>query len=202
IVGIGRAELVFEGEQNHAGTTPMARRRDAFAGLARFAVALDAAMAEIVTPASVWTIGRAAVLPGAPSIVPGRVTATVQWRDGDGERLRAMGEAIRETAASVAGERGLGHSIEMAEFIEPRRFDGAVCSALDAAAEVAAPGRWRRLPSGAMHDATNAQKAGLPSAMLFVPSIGGISHSFAEDTAEADLVAGAEALAQGAARLA
>ncbi|MEM8759400.1 MAG: hydantoinase/carbamoylase family amidase [Pseudomonadota bacterium] len=202
IVGIGRAELVFEGEQNHAGTTPMARRRDAFAGLARFAVALDAAMAAIVTPASVWTIGRVAVLPGAPSIVPGRVTATVQWRDGDGERLRAMGEAIRETAASVARDRGLGHSIEMAEFIEPRRFDGAVCSALDAAAEVAAPGRWRRLPSGAMHDATNAQKAGLPSAMLFVPSIGGISHSFAEDTAEADLVAGAEALAQGAARLA
>ncbi|MEL6765794.1 MAG: hydantoinase/carbamoylase family amidase [Pseudomonadota bacterium] len=202
IVGIGRAELTFEGEQNHAGTTPMARRRDAFRGLARYAVALDVAMEGIVTPASVWTIGRVAVLPGAPSIVPGRAVATVQWRDGDGERLRAMGQAIEATAASVAGDLCLGHSLEMATYIEPRAFDAAVCAALDAAAEAAAPGRWRRLPSAAMHDATNAQRAGVPAAMLFVPSIGGISHNFAEDTAEADLVAGAEALAEGAARLA
>ncbi|MEM9764091.1 MAG: M20/M25/M40 family metallo-hydrolase, partial [Pseudomonadota bacterium] len=114
IVGIGRAELTFEGEQNHAGTTPMARRRDAFRGLARYAVALDEAMEGIVTPASVWTIGRVAVLPGAPSIVPGRAVATVQWRDGDGERLRAMGRAIEETAAAVAGDLGLGHGLEMA----------------------------------------------------------------------------------------
>ncbi|MEM7497856.1 MAG: hydantoinase/carbamoylase family amidase [Pseudomonadota bacterium] len=202
IVGIGRAVLTFEGEQNHAGTTPMARRRDAFRGLARYAVALDEAMAGIVTPASVWTIGRVAVEPGAPSIVPGRSVATVQWRDGDGERLRAMGRAVEETAPAVAGSLGLGHGVEMSPYIEPRAFDAAFCTALDAAAEAAAPGRWRRLPSGAMHDATNAQKAGLPSAMLFVPSIGGISHSFAEDTAEEDLVSGAEALAQGADRLA
>ncbi|MEM6942216.1 MAG: hydantoinase/carbamoylase family amidase [Pseudomonadota bacterium] len=201
IVGIGRAIVTFEGEQNHAGTTPMARRRDAFRGLARYAGALDAAMAKIVTERSVWTIGRVDVQPGAPSIVPGRAVATVQWRDAESARLHAMRHTVAEAAAEVAGALELGHDVAMAELIEPRQFDPGFCEALEQAAAAAAPGRWRRLPSAALHDATNAQKT-MPAAMLFVPSIGGISHNFAEDTAEEDLVAGAEALAQGAARLA
>jgi N-carbamoyl-L-amino-acid hydrolase len=78
--------------------------------------------------------------------------------------------------------------------LEPVTMDARLCTALDQSAETVAPGRWRRMPSGALHDATNVARL-LPTAMLFVPSIDGISHAFAEDTAEADLVAGLEVLA-------
>ncbi|MEO0822264.1 MAG: hydantoinase/carbamoylase family amidase [Pseudomonadota bacterium] len=201
IVGIGRMSITFTGEQNHAGTTPMARRRDAFQGLAAYATRLNAALAPIVTEATVWTIGSARIHPGAPSIVPGKAVFSVQWRDAEAERLEAMRGAIRETAAAVAAERGLGCAVAEGVAIPPRAFDAAFCDALAAAAETVVPGRWRRMPSGALHD-TSCAASRMPAAMLFVPSIGGISHSFAEDTAPADLVAGAETLAQSAARLA
>jgi N-carbamoyl-L-amino-acid hydrolase len=80
-------------------------------------------------------------------------------------------------------------------------MDAGLMSALAQAAEAVAPGRWREMPSGALHDASNVSRV-LPAAMLFVPSIGGISHDFAEDTAEADLVTGAQVLAEAVARLA
>lgn len=201
IVGIGRAEVVFIGEQNHAGTTPMTRRRDAFNGLTSFALVVNNALKAIADEATVWTIGRVEVLPGASSIVPGRATASIQWRTDDPTRLQAMSMAVHKCAAAVSENLGLEHHVEESPALPPRSFDPAFCEALDAAAETVAPGRWRRLTSGAMHDATNAQTV-MPSAMLFVPSIGGISHSFAEDTAEDDLVTGAEALAQAAAQLA
>ena len=77
--------------------------------------------------------------------------------------------------------------------LEPVPMDTALADHVAAAAEAHARGRWRRMPSGALHDATNVA-AVLPVAMMFVPSIGGISHSFAEDTARDDLVVGAEVL--------
>jgi N-carbamoyl-L-amino-acid hydrolase len=79
-------------------------------------------------------------------------------------------------------------------------MDQGMQAALSGAAEVVAPGRWRAMPSGALHDATNVSRL-MPVAMLFVPSIGGISHAFAEDTEEADLVAGVEVLARAVASL-
>jgi N-carbamoyl-L-amino-acid hydrolase len=200
IVGIGRLLVTFEGEQNHAGTTPMALRRDAFQGLVAFAHRLNSAMAEVAEPASVWTIGHVKVEPGAPSIVPGRAVFSVQWRDGEAERMAEMEAIVRETAEAVAEERGLGCTLAPGIPVAPRRFDERLCGALAEAAEEAAPGRWRRMPSGALHDATNVARL-MPSAMLFVPSIRGISHSFEEDTAEADLVTGAEVMLGAALRL-
>jgi N-carbamoyl-L-amino-acid hydrolase len=79
-------------------------------------------------------------------------------------------------------------------------MDEKMQAALSSAAEAVAPGRWRRMPSGALHDASNLA-ALMPVGMLFVPSIGGISHDFAEDTAEADLVTGLQVLAHAAAHL-
>ena len=76
-------------------------------------------------------------------------------------------------------------------------MDAALRGQLEAGAEAIAPGRWRRMPSGALHDATNVARR-MPVAMLFVPSIGGISHAFEENTDEADLVAGLQVLAQAA----
>ena len=84
--------------------------------------------------------------------------------------------------------------------LAPVTMDARLRMALEQGAEAAAPGGWHRMPSGALHDATNLSNL-MPVAMLFVPSIGGISHDFAEDTAEADLVAGLSALAGAVSKL-
>ncbi|MET4101099.1 N-carbamoyl-L-amino-acid hydrolase [Roseovarius sp. MBR-78] len=200
IVGIRDMRITLEGEQNHAGTTPMHRRRDAFQGLARFNALLNERLAGVVTPQTVWTIGHVRLHPDAHSIVPGRATFSMQWRDGDAGRLARMEEIIRDTAAEVAREMGLGLSFGDLLGLEPMPTDARLREALCGAAEAVAPGRWRQMPSGALHDATNVARL-MPSAMLFVPSIDGISHAFAEDTAEADLVVGLEVLAGAVARL-
>ena len=118
---------------------------------------------------------------------------SIQWRDGDPDRLEKMGKIIGESieeisqAYQVSVERGpiLG--------LEPVEMDKHLRAALQAGAEIVAPGRWRTLPSGALHDATNVARK-MPVAMLFVPSINGISHAFEEDTKEEDLVAGVQVL--------
>ncbi|WP_226625102.1 hydantoinase/carbamoylase family amidase [Alloyangia pacifica] len=194
IVGMRNLSMTLKGAQNHAGTTPMRLRKDAFQGLAAFATALNDRFRNVVTPATVWTIGHVEVHPNAHAIVPGEVRFTLQWRDGSADRLDRMEAIARETIAEVCAERGLG--LEFAPLLElaPVTMDARLRAALEQGAEEAAPGGWRVMPSGALHDATNLSNL-MPVAMLFVPSIGGISHDFAEDTAEADLVTGLKALA-------
>ncbi len=201
IVGIRSERMTFTGEQNHAGTTPMHLRRDAFQGLVRFADTLNQRLAEIVTPATVWTIGHVALHPNASSIVPGRVDFSMQWRDAEEARLDRMTEVIRATAAEVAETAGLELARGSYAAIPPTRCDEALLAGLRAAAEARAPGAWRAMPSGALHDAANASRR-MPMAMLFVPSKRGISHSFEEDTARDDLVLGVEVLAEAVDRLA
>jgi N-carbamoyl-L-amino-acid hydrolase len=189
--------VTLTGQQNHAGTTPMALRRDAFQGLSAFNTRLNERLRNIVTPQSVWTIGHVAVAPNASSIVPGQVRFSMQWRDGDADRLGRMQQVIEEVLHEVAKEMGLGVDIGPLLSLDPVAMDPALRARLEAAAMASAPGRWRRMPSGALHDATNVARL-MPVAMLFVPSIGGISHAFEEDTAKADLVAGLRVLAQAA----
>lgn len=197
IVGYRECLVTLTGQQNHAGTTPMALRRDAFQGLARFSVRLDDRLRNIVTPQSVWTIGHVAVAPNAASIVPGEVRFSMQWRDADRDRLARMQAVITETLGEVAAESGLGLAVGPVLGLEPVAMDAALRARIETAAQAVAPGRWRRMPSGALHDATNLA-AVMPVAMLFVPSIGGISHAFEEDTHEADLIAGLHVLARAA----
>ncbi|NRB20989.1 MAG: hydantoinase/carbamoylase family amidase [Rhodobacteraceae bacterium] len=194
IVGIRDMRISFTGRQNHAGTTPMHLRQDAFQGLSAFNTALNARLARLVTPTTVWTIGHVSVHPNASSVVPGRVTFSMQWRDRDVERLRQMGEIIHDLAQEIAAERGLEVVLEPVMGIEPVPMDAGLQAALATSAEAAAPGQWRTMPSGALHDASN-MAAVMPVAMLFVPSIGGISHAFDEDTDEADLTLGLKVLA-------
>ena len=201
IVGLRQLQVTVLGQQNHAGTTPMAMRRDAFQAAARIAVDLPARLVDIVTPQSVWTIGQIALHPNASSVVPGRAEFSLQWRDIDAARLYRMEAAIGALLAAVARDSGCQITADrLRHDLAPMPMDGAMQAALGAAAEAVAPGRWRAMPSGALHDASNL--AGLmPVGMLFVPSIGGISHDFAEDTAEDDLIIGLKVLAAALGRM-
>ncbi|WP_171234831.1 Zn-dependent hydrolase [Ruegeria sp. HKCCA6837] len=193
IVGIRDMSISYAGQQNHAGTTPMHLRRDAFQALSLFNTRLNERFRNVVTPQTVWTIGRVDVYPNASSIVPGRVRFSMQWRDGDAERLVRMEEIIRATAQEVADEQAMALEYGPMLGLEPVAMDKALQDALEGGAQQVAPGKWRRMPSGALHDATNVSRL-MPVAMLFVPSINGISHDFAEDTAENDLLAGLSVL--------
>tara|TARA_R110002049_G_scaffold44333_4_gene129938 strand:- start:13844 stop:15037 length:1194 start_codon:yes stop_codon:yes gene_type:complete len=195
IVGIRDMNVTFEGQQNHAGTTPMHLRRDAFQAVSEFNALLNERLRNVVTPSSVWTIGHLSLHPNASSIVPGRAVVSMQWRDGDADRLARMEMIIRDTAAEVAQTRGMALSYGPLSGLEPVAMDARLRDALAEAAEAVAPANWRKMPSGALHDATNVSRL-MPVAMLFVPSIGGISHAFDEDTAEDDLVAGVQVLAR------
>ncbi|MBM2575193.1 hydantoinase/carbamoylase family amidase [Jannaschia sp. Os4] len=199
IVGLRQVTVTLTGDQNHAGTTPMRLRRDALSGLVRAKAAIDAALAPLVTPDSVWTVGHVALHPNAASAVPGRARFTVQWRDAAAARLDAMEAAVRAALDEARGDLALEVSGTAA--LPPTTMDAGLVGALSAAAARHAPDRWRRMPSGALHDATNVARV-LPVGMLFAPSIGGISHDFAEDTAAADLRLGLEVLADAVARLA
>jgi N-carbamoyl-L-amino-acid hydrolase len=197
IVGIRDRVITLTGQQNHAGTTPMALRRDAFAGLVAFSSRLNDRLRNVVTPQTVWTIGHVSVAPNASSIVPGAVRFSMQWRDGDPDRLRRMQEIIEETVHAVASEMGLGVEMGPLLGLEPVAMDPGLRARLEIAAQEVAPGAWRPMPSGALHDATNVARV-MPVGMLFVPSIGGISHAFEEDTNADDLVAGLRVLAKAA----
>ncbi|MDP4991825.1 MAG: hydantoinase/carbamoylase family amidase [Marivita lacus] len=194
IVGIRDMKITLVGEQNHAGTTPMRGRRDAFQALSRFNALIADRFANVVTPSTVWTIGHVTLHPNASSIVPGRVNFSMQWRDGDADRLGRMERIILETAEEVASSGGFDLDFGPMLGLEPVEMDMRLRGALEGAAEAEVPGRWRVMPSGALHDATNLSKL-MPVAMLFVPSINGISHAFGEDTDEADLVTGLRVLA-------
>lgn len=200
IVGIRDMRVTFRGQQNHAGTTPMHLRRDAFQGLSAFNALLNDRFQNVVTPSTVWTIGHVSVTPNASSIVPGAVTFSMQWRDGDGARLKRMEDIIRQSLADIAAERGL--ELEVGEMLglEPVAMDARLRNALETAAKETVPGQWRKMPSGALHDSTNVARL-MPVAMIFAPSIGGISHDFAEDTAEDDLVLALKVMAGAVSRL-
>lgn len=200
IVGIRDMKVTFEGQQNHAGTTPMHLRRDAFQAVTAFNALLEERFRNVVTPATVWTIGHVSLHPNASSIVPGKAVFSMQWRDGDREKLARMEAIIRDTAQEVAEARGMALSYGPLLGLEPVRMDAGLRGALEAGAEAVAPGQWRVMPSGALHDATNVSRL-MPVAMLFVPSINGISHAFEEDTAEDDLVAGVAVLSRAVAEL-
>ena len=200
IVGIRNMTITFDGQQNHAGTTPMHLRKDAFQALVAFSTLLNERFRNVVTPSTVWTNGHVSLHPNASSVVPGRAVFSMQWRDAEVDRLGRMEAIIRETAEEVAAERGMGVDFGEMLWLDPVAMDPVLKGALVQAAEDVVPGAWREMPSGALHDATNVAQM-MPVAMLFVPSIGGISHDFAEDTNEADLVTGLEVLAGAVSRL-
>ncbi|HWL73726.1 MAG TPA: hydantoinase/carbamoylase family amidase [Burkholderiaceae bacterium] len=198
IVGLRSIRFIFRGQQNHAGTTMMARRRDAAAMLYELAHRINTEFPKVAAERTVWTMGRARVEPNATSIVPGYAELDLQFRDQSEEPLDAF-EAIVARLVSEMNARG-GVTIEAVPTrapIRPTRMDATLQSQIESAAERNAPGQWQRMPSGAFHDA-GIVSASIPSAMLFIPSIGGISHDFAEDSRDEDIVLGCQVLADAA----
>ena len=195
IVGIRDCTITFDGEQNHAGTTPMHRRKDAFQALSQFSQKINQRFQNVVVPSTVWTTGHVDLHPNAHSVVPGRCSFSMQWRDGDIVRLDLMEKIIRETADDVAAAMDIQVTFGPVLGIKPSAMDDRLQTILSNAAESDCIGKWRKMTSGALHDAANVSSL-LPTAMLFVPSINGISHNFAEDTDEADLITGLQVLAK------
>ena len=199
IVGLRGIRFEFRGQQNHAGTTMMSRRRDASGALYELAHRINSEFPKVAGERTVWTMGRLKVEPNATSIVPGYADLDLQFRDASEAPLDAF-EAIVERIVTEMNARG-GVAITAAPArapIRPTRMDDGLRAHVERAAERHAPGQWMRLPSGAFHDA-GIISAMLPAAMLFIPSIGGISHDFAEDSRDDDIVLGCQVLADAVA---
>ena len=198
IVGIRGCVLHFQGQQNHAGTTPMARRQDAGVTLFEFATELRKRFMSLADERTVWTIGRVSLLPGAPSIIPGQAEMQLQFRDQSVERLDAMWAALESLLAETNAAGGVQvHMQSVRSPIVPTHMDDGFQEHIAAAAQVHAPGRWAKMPSAAGHDPMYLSHH-LPCAMLFIPSIDGISHDFAEDSHDEDIVAGCQVMADAA----
>jgi N-carbamoyl-L-amino-acid hydrolase len=199
IVGSRRFRIHFEGQQNHAGTTRMAVRKDAGVALVKFVAAIEARFPAIAGPRTVWTTGDIKLDPGAASIVPGGAELVFQFRDTD----IAILDRLDATMTELLDEAAKGPckvSVTYRSSTTPSAMDEGFQLALQQAAERHAPGLHQPMPSGAGHDAQIIAQM-LPSAMLFVPSIGGISHHYAENTRDEDLVLGCQVFCDAAAAI-
>jgi N-carbamoyl-L-amino-acid hydrolase len=177
----------------------MAERRDAGLTAVRLLAAIDAEFPRHCGPRTTWTCGRIALDPGASSIIPGRAEVLFQFRDIEMDVLQRLEAVLARLVQDSNRRERCETTLQTLGRSTPALSDERLMAALDAAAEAATPGRWQRLPSGAGHDAQYMARH-MPAVMLFVPSIGGISHHWAEDTSDEDLAMGARVLVDGAVR--
>jgi len=194
IVGIHQYRLRFSGVSNHAGTTRMAIRRDAGAALVSFAYAVNERFRQLAAERTVWTVGNIRLAPGQVSIIPNHAEMLLQVRDDDPAVLGRMRAALEHLVAETRQGGPCAVEFEILAESEPHQMSRHFQDALGSAASRMAPGQWQRMPSGAGHDAQIIARV-MPAAMLFIPSIGGISHHVDEDSSEADIVLGCQVLA-------
>jgi len=198
IVGINQYDVTIRGFANHAGTTPMDQRRNALLAAAELVLAVDR-IVRAEPGRQVGTVGRLNVRPGAPNVIPGEVTLTVELRDLSMEKITALWERIRAEAEVITRkydttfDYALQHS-NRAALSDPsvRRAIGDSVGGLGLTSQV--------MPSGAGHDAQDLARI-TPMGMIFVPSVKGISHSPLEFTRPEDVVNGANVLLQTILRL-
>lgn len=189
--GISWQEVTIAGTANHAGTTPMALRRDAGVAAALL-VAWLRERARAGNGRSVATVGRLRLEPDAINVIPARAVLTIDLRDPDAGRLAAFEADLAQWLDALARAEDVTVSVRRLARFDPVTFDPGIVRAIEAAARARGL-TVRRMTSGAGHDAQMMARL-CPAAMIFVPSIGGISHSPAERTSDADLVAGADVL--------
>jgi N-carbamoyl-L-amino-acid hydrolase len=191
VQGISWTEYTVTGVSNHAGTTPMRLRRDA--GYLAASVNLFARkLAREMGGHQVATVGALSLRPNLINVVPNRAVFTLDLRNTDEQRLREAEAHVAAHVAEVAGEERLEVETKVLARFEPVIFDSTLVDRVEHHARALSLDT-RRMPSGAGHDAQMMQRL-CPAAMIFVPSVAGLSHNVREHTEPADLIAGAQVL--------
>ena len=199
IVAIWQYRILIEGMQDHAGGTTMTERRDAGLAAVRLLAWLDGEFPRQCGPRTTWTCGRIALSPGAASIIAGRAEVLFQFRDISQDVLVRLDALLARGVQESNRRERCRATLEVMSQSKPAICDEGLQHDLAGAAELLSPSRWQYMPSGAGHDAQYMARK-MPSAMLFVPSIGGISHHWAEDTSDDDLAMGFRVLHEAARR--
>jgi len=198
ITGISWQELTITGAANHAGTTPLDARRDA--GLAAAKVIQYLRELAKGLPDQRATCGRLSFLPDVINVIPGEATLTVDLRNGDDTVLKKAEQQLAEYLASLVEQENVEISSRMLARVSPSRCDPSVVALIEESARGLGLAH-RRMVSGAGHDAQIVART-CPTAMIFIPSKDGISHSLAEYSRPEDIEAGANVLLHTALRLA
>lgn len=188
--GISWQRITIEGVANHAGTTPMAMRRDAGLAAARVIIFLRDRVNN--SEKTVATVGTINFEPNAINVIPSRATFTVDLRDPDEERLKDVEAALADYLKELEASEEVTITTEQLVRFQPVIFDPNIVELVERAASQRQLAS-KRMTSGAGHDAQMIARI-CPTAMIFVPSIGGISHNPKEYTADSDLIAGANVL--------
>ncbi|MFQ6005128.1 MAG: Zn-dependent hydrolase [Woeseia sp.] len=192
IVGIRWWDVMIEGFANHAGTTPMNRRRDAMLAAAELTLAVNR-VAISLDGRQVATVGRIRAEPGAPNVIPGRVVMSLEIRDLDADKIQQVFDAIEAEAENIAQKRRTPISFEEIDVAsQPAPTDPRMRKIIARSAEDLGLS-YKLMPSGAGHDAQDMTHVA-PTGMIFVPSAGGISHSPREYTSPKDMANGADVL--------
>jgi N-carbamoyl-L-amino-acid hydrolase len=194
IVGVRRARVVFEGQADHAGTTPMERRRDAFLAAADFALKAREHVVSRGSGRSVTNFGVVRVHPGASNIVPGRAELVHEMRDPDPDVLERLAQECATLAAEVARARQITVAIQPMSATTPASCAPRVQKAIEEACRALGLD-WQRLYSAAGHDAQNLALI-TDAGMIFIPSRGGRSHRVDEASDPAAIERGANVLLQ------
>lgn len=193
IAGITHHRVIFEGEADHAGNTPMEMRRDAYLGAAEFALKLErTAQQHAETSNTVGTVGKSNVAPNGTNVIPGWVELGVDIRDTDNEHLRDVVSSAKEHTRKIASQRDLDCRWRSLLEVAPTAMSPELIERLVEAVEDSGYD-YRQMLSGAGHDAMNVATVA-PTGMLFVPSKNGISHSPMEYTSPDDVYAGTRVL--------
>jgi N-carbamoyl-L-amino-acid hydrolase len=192
IVGIEWWDVTIEGFANHAGTTPMDQRQDAMIAAAHLTLAINRIVTE--TPGrQVGTVGRIRAEPGAPNVIPGKVVMSLELRDLFSEKIETLLARIREEARGIGKRTGTGIHFTPIDVASPPAHTDPRMRELIAESARDLGLTYKMMPSGAGHDAQDMARIA-PTAMIFVPSVGGISHSPKELTRPADMANGANVL--------
>ena len=178
--GVERSRITWRGQAAHAGSTPMDQRRDALAGAAKLALSIRD-IARETGGGAVCTSGGVVCKPGIVTSVVETAEQLLDQRHLDASKLASMLQAAKDAAERFAQEENVDVAWERIWSIEPILFDEALVELADEAVREVA-GTSHRLPSGPLHDAAEVSRAGVPTVMLFVQSLRGLSHTKLEDT--------------------
>jgi len=191
IVGINWWDVTIQGFANHAGTTAMNNRQDALLAAAKFIEAVNRVVTS-VPGRQVGTVGRIQALPGAPNVIPGKVVCSLELRDLDAAKIQMLFEKIRREADQIARASRVTFDFKELNTNIPAPTDPRIRAIIARSAKELGL-TTKQMPSGAGHDAQDMARIG-PVGMIFIPSIGGISHSPKEFSRPQDIENGANVL--------